>query len=427
MEPHLLLISNKCAMKGASAGVWDIEACTKMYFDSHGEKIKNGLFQLHKTVNCMCLPNWKEGELKKVRGALVSEPVGANKYSEQIEKLQNLLRRMYRLRVHERVKSGFCLSERTWLELLKLVVDDFPTTSHASQVKQMTIIDKFYHVFSSTGSEEIRAAHCLFSQMVNRVNSNILCGNMEVQKDFLMCREAAFVSLAAKVAMKIKEQGLSSLQAVDSYSDATAEYDPTSLLKRITSHWIDVIIEMDKLVEEQRICSSVYTRVDTWGNKLEVRCTSRHKFHGSTHRNPTILFGPEADYGVVQRLFYHLAAFVGVGFPAVWKGKFEPKRDDFLPLPLNLHGIIATLKGFLEMDEGTVLKSVAHVLSTVISCEPLPVISLSRMSHDSKANKEKSSSSDKPRVIEPHSLFESEADEDQLPPTHGDRPSLQRP
>ena len=71
--------------------------------------------------------------MQLVGGKLLANPIGAIKYSEQVNMLQAILREIYDARlkglkenkhllkfVTERVEMGLFLSERTWLEVLQL-------------------------------------------------------------------------------------------------------------------------------------------------------------------------------------------------------------------------------------------------------------------------------------------------------------------
>lgn len=103
-------------------------------------QLYQGLFNLYESIWCVCLPNWKEGALKRVGKKIISEPIGANKYGEQIEAIQNHIRRIYKSRRAERMRYGLCLSERTWLELFKLIIDDFPTTQKTKKFQCLSSI-----------------------------------------------------------------------------------------------------------------------------------------------------------------------------------------------------------------------------------------------------------------------------------------------
>ncbi|KAH3765327.1 hypothetical protein Pelo_2851 [Pelomyxa schiedti] len=362
LDPSLIIISNKCAMKGPSTGVWDIDECTKKFFRSQDGQTGSGLSDLHQSVRCVCLPDWNAGDLQYVDGKLISSPIGAIKYAEQIGALQKLLHEMHNRRLQERFNMGLHISERTWLEVLKLVVDDFPSSSQIQKhTKALTWSSKFYSIVASPSSEEVKTVNALFSQLVCIMNHPII-STEEYYARFLQCRDTATISLAGKIALLVKQHGLSSVQ---SPAVVSAKEGPTPApFDQVRSQWLKMLHELMEHIEDQRPCSSCYHRVDSNNTTSTIRCTQTKKWHQHTHRNPTPLFGPEASQTVVQKFFLHLASFLGLGFPAVWPGNFESAEKT---LPVDEENFLAHLRAFLEMDEESVICSVCEQLGNLLA------------------------------------------------------------
>ena len=96
----------------------------------------------------------------------------------------------------------------------------------------------------------------------------------------------------------------------------TQAQDNASVFKKITKHWIDLVLEMARLIEKQRICSSTRERIDDHGHKTTIRCTKREGFHGSSHQNPTKFYGSEESMSTLQKMFYRFVSVFGFGYPA---------------------------------------------------------------------------------------------------------------
>ncbi|KAH3760013.1 hypothetical protein Pelo_8089 [Pelomyxa schiedti] len=360
-DPTLIVISNKCALKGQSAGIWDIEKCTKKFMDSEQSF---GLANLHQSVHCICLPDWNASDLQMVNGRLVASPVGATKYAEQISALQSLVKKALQKRMIERIEMGLHISERTWLEILKLTIEDFPSSIEVKEhTKSLTWSSKFYSIVTSPGSEEVLSVTLLFSQLLEIINSPNMSSEEYFSK-FMLCRETAFVSLAVKIALRIKQSGLSSVQTPDHLTTGAPIY-------QVKTQWVCMLRELAENIEDLRPCCANYPQLSSDNIVVQLRCTQTKRWHMQNHRNPNVMDGPEV--GTVTRLFYKLVSFLGIGFPLVWTGKFQP--DDNLSLQVEEDLFTQRVIAFLEMPEETVLFSMCEQLEGVLQdyCE-MPII-----------------------------------------------------
>eukprot|EP01105_Mastigella_eilhardi_P003540 TRINITY_DN1456_c1_g3_i1.p1 TRINITY_DN1456_c1_g3~~TRINITY_DN1456_c1_g3_i1.p1 ORF type:complete len:687 (-),score=181.52 TRINITY_DN1456_c1_g3_i1:111-2150(-) len=377
-EPHLLLVSNKCALKGQSAGVWDITECTTKFLSAEDGEHAAGL-AAHSSVTCLCLPDWNAADMHRVGGELRASPAGAVKYVQQVNALQLRLRALYAQRIDERARWGTAVSERAWLEVFRLVVDDFPTSLELSRnTKALTWSSKFYSVVSASGSDDVATINALFSQLVEYVNRPEL-SNAAVQRQFAACRDVACVCLAARLALRVKARGLSRVllppppppprQQSPSLVTATTTAASRTIVAasapaQTAAVRLAALRDFIVLVDEQRICAAVCTRPGA----AELRCTQPRRFHGELHRNPMPLSGPDAAQGLCGRL----AGYFGYGFPAIWPGEFEAvDTQDNVP-PLSEASFLRLVNAFLEMDRRAVLQTVCCQLGAALKRRPLP-------------------------------------------------------
>eukprot|EP01105_Mastigella_eilhardi_P007417 TRINITY_DN1886_c0_g4_i2.p1 TRINITY_DN1886_c0_g4~~TRINITY_DN1886_c0_g4_i2.p1 ORF type:complete len:763 (+),score=193.43 TRINITY_DN1886_c0_g4_i2:273-2291(+) len=382
-EPHLLLVSNKCALKGESAGVWDMDECLRRFLaaeDGHALGLDS-----HKSLNCVCLPDWNASEVyRHSDGELRAKPTGALRYVEQVKALQARIRALYSQRIQERAEKGTDVSECTWLEVFKLVVDDFPTSCQITKnVKALTWCSKFYSIVTTPGQSEVSAVNSLFSHLVEAVNDPTI-SNDAAQRRFDMCRQTAIICLAGKIALSVKEKGLSRVQQsfVLPPSNSDADLGEAEEKRELRRRRLAMLHLLYRLVDDQRVCGAVYHRVEVGGARVDIRCTQRRRFHGTVHRNPTLLFGPEIDQATVKRVFMHLASFLGFGFPAIWPGQFIASLPSSSSCSCPSSSVSAEedetfllhVAAFLEMDERAVLHSVSEQLGAVFRTRELPCV-----------------------------------------------------